>query len=91
MALQKPTRREDVMCREIGGEGILYNPETKYMHILNKTAFALWKLCDGKHDSLQITSEITSRFEVAENDDVLVDINKILDELKKLRLLEWRR
>lgn len=87
---QRPIRKESVMCREIEGEGILYNPNTKSMHILNKTAFALWGLCDGKHNSDQIASEIRSRFEVTESDDVLADINRILDQLEKLQLLKRR-
>lgn len=91
MALQRWVRKEGVVSREIDGEGILYNPETKSMHVLNKTAFAFWRLCDGKHDSAQVAGEIKSRFEVDKGDDVLSDINRIFNQLEKLQLVERRK
>jgi hypothetical protein len=40
--------REDLVCEELDGEVIIYDPRTKLTHRLNQSAAFIFLLCDGK-------------------------------------------
>jgi len=48
-----PVRR-DLLVRELSDEVVLYDKETSKAHCLNRTAAAVWKLCDGKSSVAEI-------------------------------------
>jgi hypothetical protein len=46
---ESPCRKSSIMVRDLDEETILYNPDTKHVHVLNKTALLVWQMCDGRH------------------------------------------
>ena len=64
-----PPRRTDVREYRLDGEAILVDPTTSRTYLLNQTAFAVWRRCDGRATTWQIAQEQTNtcqvKFEVA--------------------------
>ena len=85
----KPSKREDVVFRKIGDETVLYNTETRLVHILNSTAERVWQLCDGRHDIAQIEEGLGQEFIIEDEVPVRKDIESILTEFKKSKLLTY--
>ena len=43
-----PSAREDLVCEELEGEVVIYDPKAKLTHRLNHTAAYIFLLCNGK-------------------------------------------
>ena len=44
-------RNPDVVLREEEADGgLLFNPDTNQIRVVNATGLMIWKLCDGEHD-----------------------------------------
>jgi len=53
---------------------------------LNRSAKAIWELCDGRHTPIQISQELGQRFGI-DADALLSDILEALAQLQKLGLV----
>ena len=85
--LECPPRREDLLCREIDDEGVVYDWKGNLVHSLNLTAAFVFKLCDGEHSVEDITNKVASNFDV-KRERAQEDVERVIEELKELRLLE---
>ena len=83
----KVLKRGGVLCKELEGEGILFNPQNEAVHILNKTALAIWNRCDGKLDVHEIATDIATIFE-GDASDILNDVRKCIVDFRKQQLLK---
>jgi hypothetical protein len=88
MKVTRPARRKGVTTREIGGETLLYGDEGKAIHVLNPTAKLIWDLCDKEHEIADMERVIRSRFSVPDDQDVVGDVRRTLEELADKGLLE---
>ena len=86
MTIYRPLRAENVVFRETEGEGILYQVEEGKVHVLNGTAYTIWKQCDGKHTMEEIAKVLTETFRV-DVQTALKDVKKSMEEFKALKLL----
>jgi len=84
----KPSKKEDIFFRRIGDEMVLYNPEAKFVHIINSTAALSWELCDGSHSLDQIEDAVRAQFEAGIKNDIHKDIQEIVGTFKRLKLLK---
>jgi PqqD family protein of HPr-rel-A system len=83
-----PLKKAKIVLKDIGDEAILYNSETKAIHILNKTSAMIWEYCDGKHSLEMIEKQIRDKFQVSSAQDVKNDIRQTLNQLSELGLIE---
>jgi hypothetical protein len=81
-------KKEKIVIRDMGDEAVLYNPQTKAIHVLNKTSSMLWEYCDGKHSLEMIDNKILDRFDVSNAQDVKDDIIETLNQFSQLGLIE---
>lgn len=74
-------RNPDVVLREEDEHGgLLFNPDTNQIHVINSTALVIWGLCDGSRDGAAITEEVCARFsEVTES--VADDVSSFLEQM----------
>ncbi len=86
---QKPRRIEEVIKKSLGKEDLLYNLQTKSVHVLNKTSSLIWDLCDQNHDLEMIEKEIANRFDVSKDSNLRKDIEETLNKFKELGLIEF--
>jgi len=55
-------RSKEIVVQEINHELLVYDLETNRAHNLNETAAAVWKLCDGKKSSFDISHELGENY-----------------------------
>lgn len=83
-----PKARTDLTLQEVGSEGMLYDRRGERIHILNVTALAIWKACDGKRDIEAIEQAVSRRFSRLQGHDIRGDIERLLTEFEERGLLE---
>ena len=81
--------RDDVVCRQVDEEWVLYDPATEKMHVLNVTAGLVWQHLDGTNSVEDLVILIRDTFEpVAEADVVSRDVRGVLDQFESEGLLD---
>lgn len=45
----RPLSRNDITVQVIGVEVMLYDSDNEKIHVLNHSAYAIWKLCTGEN------------------------------------------
>ena len=88
LTTRRPLKKEKVVFRDIGDEAVLYNPQTKAIHVLNKTSSLVWESCDGKHSLEMIEKKIKETFEVSNSQDVKDDIRETINNFSEKGLIE---
>lgn len=84
----RPRARRDLVLQEVGHEGMLYDRAGERIHILNVTALAIWKVCDGARDLDGLTEIVRSGFRSVDGQDIKGDIEKLLSDFGERGLLE---
>lgn len=79
----RPVARPDLEKSEMGDETLLYNCENDKVSMLNKTAAAVWELCDGKHTIEEITAAITESLDPPEGRDVKSDVEAAIERFRE--------
>ena len=78
----KPKRNKTIVEKGVEPEAVLYNSQTSAVHIINYTAFQIWKLSDGRHSVDEIENKLKKNFNIPENSSILPDIINTLKEFK---------
>ena len=73
-----PTKRDDLLISEIGGDLILYNTADEAVHVLNPTARVVWELCDAQHTADDMAQALRASFDIPPDRDVLADVAETL-------------
>ncbi len=69
-----PQQNPSVVLREeIDNNALLYNMERDEVFLINRSAFIIWKLCDGTRSHDQITEELKKNFAVSEEIEERID------------------
>jgi hypothetical protein len=70
----------DVVLREEDPDGgLLFNPDTNQVKVVNTTGLFIWKLCDGRHSFEAIVGSMQESFEDAPPDQVKQDVQEFID------------
>ena len=77
-------RRDSLVIRELPGELLVYDTETKEAHCLNETAASVWKECDGRTSVAEIAAKLSASLETTVDEDV---VWLALEDLWKRNLL----
>lgn len=83
----QPRKRSDLLCRELDGEGILFDPRTNTTHALNVTSLLTWNQCDGAHTAREIARSLCKQFDVT-MEQAERDVGLILAKFREQGLLE---
>jgi hypothetical protein len=87
MDTDRPLKREDITCQDMGTETLLYDAEAEAIHVLNPTALLIWNLCDGHHSLQDMEREIRDAFSLTAEHNVFTDIQQTVDTFGKNNLL----
>lgn len=88
MTEYRPKKKSRLLHGEMSEDAVLYDEETKEIHVLNPTAFLVWKLCDGGHSVEDIEQAVKREFSTRAGQEIAEDIQKIVDTFKDKGLLE---
>ena len=85
-----PSVNKDIVFRQEEEEALLFNPDTGMIKVLNPMGIFIWKLCDGKHNRIDIIREILERYEGESKEKIEMDVDNFLDDLKNNNLLSFK-
>lgn len=85
-----PRRRSHVEERLAGEDLVLYDPAGGRLHVLNATAAAIWRLCDGSLSAPAIAGRFSADFRVDPGQDPQADARLLLRSLFEAGLVEER-
>lgn len=70
----------DVGLREEDEDGgLLFNPDTNQVKVVNTTGLFIWKKCDGTHHLNEIIAAMQDVFEDAPADQITEDVNEFIE------------
>jgi hypothetical protein len=88
---ERPLRKASVVSKKLGDESVLYDHETRAIHVLNPTAIIVWDLCDGKHTAEDIELSLRTEFKADSGTPVIHDVKSIIERFYTEGLLEDSR
>jgi hypothetical protein len=72
----------DVVLREEDPDGgLLFNPDTNQLRVLNHTGLFIWKLCDGSHDMEEIIAGIQETYDGVPDEQVADQVKTYVNEM----------
>lgn len=75
-------RNPDVVLREEDMDGgLLFNPDTNQIKMLNTSGLFIWKLFDGNHDIPSIVKALQESFDEVPGDQATGQVKKFLEEM----------
>ena len=70
---------EVVLREEDPDGGLLFNPDTNQVKVVNTTGLFIWKRCDGKHSLAEIAAALQEAFEDAPAEAVQQDVEEFIN------------
>jgi hypothetical protein len=86
MIMNRVIQTTDVISRRVGDEIVLIKDDGQATHVLNKTAAAIWELCNGEYNLDEIADRLCERFDVSFK-EIRADIEEIIDRLMEVGVL----
>ena len=75
-------RNPDVVLREEDPDGgLLFNPDTNQIRVLNTTGLFVWQLSDGSRDLADIVTAMQESFDGVPQDGVTGQVTEFLDDM----------
>ena len=74
--------------RQAGADLVLYDAAGGRLHVLNATAAAVWRMCDGSHAMPAIVGRIGSEFSVDTENSPESDVRALLRSFLEAGLIE---
>jgi len=72
----------DVGLREEDEDGgLLFNPDTNQVKVVNTTGLFIWEKCDGKQNLKEIAAALQDAFKEAPADQITEDVNEFIEEM----------
>lgn len=89
MSEKNPRRVNDLLEKDLGDEVVLYASSGCVIHVLNRTAYSIWALCDGEHSVADIEQIVRGSYAVPNGGvDVQADIRATLKTFADKGLLQ---
>ena len=82
-----PRQRTDLHEQPIGDECMLFDDTDQCVHVLNGTAWEVWKHCDGSFSVPQIARVLAQEYAETDYEKILTDVAKIIAEFQQLNLV----
>jgi len=83
----RPKTRSNIIIQDIGDEAMVYDSDGEKIHVLNHSALAIWKFCDGKNTCDDIYKKMSELYPDA-GIELSDDIKSTINELKIKGLLD---
>jgi hypothetical protein len=81
-----PNRAADLRLYPLGDEALVYVPATAVAYTLNRSALAIFELCDGQHTVTEIGREVAQTLR-CNLEALLPDVGRGVSELQQAGLV----
>ena len=82
-----PLRRDDLVCEELDGEAVVFDPQCGGVHRFNAATLLVWELCDGAHTTAAIAEVVAARYAI-DPDEARVYIERVVEQLRERGLVD---
>lgn len=82
----RPRQNVTVKSYPVGDELVLYFPNREQAYSINRSARAIWNLCDGRHSLQDISARLSQPLDLP-SEALLPDVTGVVDQLAQLGLL----
>ena len=82
----RPMVRSEITVQVIGEEVMLYDSVGEKIHVLNHSAYAIWKLCNGENTLEDMRKTLSAQYPDASS-EVADDIQASIDVFRQKMLL----
>ena len=82
-----PLRRYDLVCEELDGEAVVFDPQCGGVHRFNAATLLVWELCDGAHTATAIADAVAARYAIDPN-DARVYIERVVEQFRERGLVD---
>jgi hypothetical protein len=76
----------DLVFREDNDGGLIFDPTTGNVQVLNETAAFICRILDGTHTPEEITDAVLAEFDTEDADAVKAEVVQFLDGLLRLTM-----
>lgn len=88
MSLNNPIASPRIVFREEEDAGLLFDPDSGLVKVLNETGKFIWQNLDGKNSKDDLIKKVRDTFNVDEAQKIKDDLDKFLEDLKAMKFLE---
>ena len=75
-------RNPDVVLREEDPDGgLLFNPDTNQIKVINHTGLFVWQLCDGNHGVPGMVTALQESFDGVLEEEAATQVAEYIDEM----------
>lgn len=78
MDLEKPSRKDGILSRQLGDEWLLYDETNGSVHVINSVAEFVWRMCNGSRTIANIEDEMQKTFDVPDGVNLRKDLENII-------------
>lgn len=72
----------DVVLREEDDDGgLLFNPDTNQIKVLNHTGLFIWKLCDGSHTFSDVLTALRDSYDGLPDGELESQVETFMDQM----------
>ena len=75
------TNPDAVLREEDQYGGLLFNPDTNNIRVVNQTGLFIYKQCNGKNNLLAIVTAVQSEFDQVPDDQVSNQVTSFIEEM----------
>jgi hypothetical protein len=83
----RPRQRPHIESEPLDDDAVLIDLVSGDYHVLNRTGFAIWELCDGTH-SIDELAEIIADVYSIDYDRAVDDVTSLIERLRGADLIE---
>ena len=87
MNLERPLRKDNVLCSPLDSEWILCDSESGSVHFINATAEFVWSMCDGYHSLNDMEEQLRDAYHFPNEIDLKRELDTILQKFKDMKIL----
>lgn len=88
--MNAPRRATDLFQVAIDDSIVVYDRQRRQAHLLNRSAAAVWELCDGTRTPTQIVGLLERSFPETPVPSIVDDVDTLVDDLRQRQLLDPR-
>jgi hypothetical protein len=80
-------KKRELDAVELGGKLLVRGKGSQQVHLLNSTAAAIWKFCDGKNDVSDTVAHLAREFPGCSEEEIERDVRAALSAMSELGIV----
>ena len=83
-----PIASDNLRIEETGTDIIIFDPEAQLFHFINRSAYTIFKACNGSNGINDIAAILSEEFKFDDLDALVIDVKATIDQFREKGLVE---